>query len=295
MPKFPDKDSDAAMQDSDAYLAKKHFFDQLLTIYGRKPVLEALQAPGIEPYRLHLARSNRPAPLLAEIVALAEQRGAEVVYHNRQSLARISKNSKQDQGVAVDIHCQGYQPYRHFLENLPVRPIGRAAPGQAGGPRKKESFGGKPSDNSTLRVLALCNIHNPQNLGMIIRSACAGGIDGILIPSKGCAPLSPLVIKASAGTLFKAPVITCQTLKEALPAFKGAGFSVCVLSSHATESLFEHRPEAAVVYVLGNESEGVSRDVFNLADTQLMIPMGNAVESLNVAVTAALIAFSKSL
>ena len=51
---------------------------------------------------------------------LAAQRNIEICYHSREQLARISRNSKQDQGVACDIHCQGYEPYEQALEQLPV-------------------------------------------------------------------------------------------------------------------------------------------------------------------------------
>ena len=52
---------------------------------------------------------------------------------------------------------------------------------------------------------------------MLIRSACAGGVAAVLIPDKGSAPLSPLVIKASAGSLFRCPIVRCGDLAEALP------------------------------------------------------------------------------
>lgn len=104
-------------QDSDSYRKKKQFFNQLLTIYGRKPVLEALQDPTTQVHRLHLADSNRPAAILDDIIALAKAKGAELVYHDRQALSRISRNSKQDQGIAVDLICAGYQDYRDFLNS----------------------------------------------------------------------------------------------------------------------------------------------------------------------------------
>ena len=89
----------------------------------------------------------------------------------------------------------------------------------------------------SLRMLALCDIHNPQNLGMIIRSACAGGLDRILLPRKGCAPLS----------------------------------------------LFAHKPQGPVVYILGNESEGIGADVFNLD-----VPLSQRFNALRVSTPAAI-------
>jgi 23S rRNA (guanosine2251-2'-O)-methyltransferase len=130
---------------------------------------------------------------------------------------------------------------------------------------------------------------------MIVRSAAAGNIDGIIVPRQGTAALGPLVIKASAGTLYRAPIITCDTLPDALAACRLLGAQVCILDAGATGSLFDHRERDFCIYVLGNETDGVSGATDALADTRLAIPMRNGVESLNVAVTASLIAFAGAL
>ena len=254
-------------EDSPAYLQKKRFFDSLMTVYGRKTVLEALQDPATLIYRLHLAKSNKPAEILDEIISLAKNKQAEIIFHDRQALSRISKNAAQDQGVAADLQLRGYQMYDEFIAN---------------------------NSGKKYTLLALDGVQNPQNLGMIIRSACAGNIDGILLPQKGNAQIDPLVIKASAGTVFRAPLLRCNDLKEALNAFKQQGTGICVLSSHATVELKSFSPQNACIYVLGNESEGVSKEIIELSDAKVFIPMNNGVESLNVAVTAALIAFRQS-
>lgn len=255
-------------RDSEAYLAKKQFFDSLLTVYGRKPVLEALQVADVKIHRLHLADSNKSAPILSEIIAIAETQGAEVLYHSRAALSRISKNSKQDQGVAVDLVCPLFSTLDGFLQKNP-----------------------KPTGD----LLALDGITNPQNLGMIIRSACAGNINGILLPSKGNAQIDPLVIKASAGTLFRAPIIRLNTsLAKALQDLKNAGYQITGLSSHSRDTLSQCKTSGNV-FVLGNETHGVSNEVDQLCHKRVKIPMNNGVESLNVAVTAALIAFRHSL
>ena len=250
--------------DSQAYLDKKKRFDGMLTVYGRKPVLEALQDSNTNIHRLHLADSNKSADILDDIINLAKQKGAEIVYHNRQALSRISKNSSQDQGVAADLICKGFQTYDNFLQHNADTPF---------------------------TLLALDGISNPQNLGMIIRSACAGNIDGILLPQHGSAQIDPLVIKASAGTVFRAPILRCNSLAAALKDFKSQGVIVCSLSSHAKTELKQFTPKQACIYVLGNETDGVSKEVAQLCNEQVRIAMNNGVESLNVAVTAALIAF----
>jgi 23S rRNA (guanosine2251-2'-O)-methyltransferase len=256
-------------QDSDQYRDKKAFFDSLLTIFGRKPVLEALQDSQLDFYKIHLADSNKPGGIINEITELAKRRQIEVVYHDRKALSRISRNSKQDQGVAADIQLNNYQTVEQFLA-------------------KRKEQADKP-----YRLIALDSITNPQNLGMIIRSACAGYIDGLIVPQKGCAAISPLVIKASAGTLFKAPLIFCNTLQEALKKLSSQHTEICTLSSHAKQSLFDYQPQGNSIFILGNETEGVSQAVLNQSDQQLKIPMNNGVESLNVAITAAIIAFQQ--
>lgn len=253
------------MNDSAEYQQKKAFFASLLTIYGRKPVLEALQDLNLNIYKLHLASSNKGGGIIDQIINHAEQRQIEIQWHDRKALSRISKNSKQDQGVAADINIDRHLPLNRFLQQQPAA---------------------KP-----FKLIALDRITNPQNLGMIIRSVCAGYVDGLLLPTKGSAALSPLVIKASAGTLFKTTLLHCDSLQQGLAQLKHHNATICTLSSHASQSLFDYQPQASVVYVLGNETEGVSAEISQLSDQQLAIPMENGVESLNVAVTAALIAF----
>jgi 23S rRNA (guanosine2251-2'-O)-methyltransferase len=259
----------SAVPDNASYQQKKAFFDRVLTVYGRKPVLEAIRDDSLKCHALHLAQSNRNAGIIDEISQLAVSRNVPIKLHPRNELARISKNAKQDQGVALDILCPAFGALDDYL-----------AEAATGGAR---------------RLLALDGISNPQNLGMIIRSATAGNIDGIIWSRRGNATLGPLVIKASAGTLYRAPLLFCASLPEALRSCKGQGMEICTLDAGASRTLFEHRPSGDCVYVLGNETGGISESVSQLADTALSIPMGNGVESLNVAVTASLIAYANYL
>lgn len=238
---------------------------QILTIYGRNAVFEALSDPTIACLRLHWATSNQKSSATNRILQASEARGIQIREHTRKTLSRISRNGKQDQGVALDITCDKFGS----LEQL----LGRVS-------------------QSTLRILALDGITNPQNVGMMIRSAVAGGVDAILYPRKGVATLGPLVIKASAGIAFKAPIIPCETLAPALEQLQSAGAIVASLEGGSTTSLFDYRPSKSVVYVLGGETDGVSSQVSYLADVKLHIPMGAGVESLNVAVAASLVAYS---
>ncbi|MHC3993607.1 TrmH family RNA methyltransferase [Thiomicrolovo sp. ZZH C-3] len=251
------------MNDSATYQKKKRFFEGMITLYGRNAVEEVLDDNTVEIHALHLAESNKKEGVIDRIMAKAEARGVPVKYHAKAALSRISRNAKQDQGVALDIIAPTYRSAETLLETP-----------AAGG-----------------RLLALDGIHNPQNLGMIIRSAAAGNVDGILLPKQGSAKLSPLVMKASAGTLFKLPIYYCDTLPEILEALQAQGWNIFGLSSHADTTLHTLAVPARAVFVLGNESEGMSDAVAARCNAQVAIPMQRGVESLNVAVTAALLAF----
>lgn len=251
------------MNNSQAYNEKKKNFDRLITVYGRNVVLEILEEKDVNITKVHLADSNKKDGVISQIESLCEKKNIEVLYHTKQALSRISKNAKQDQGVAADIEASSYLSTQDFLQE----------------------------SNKTYRYIALDSIHNPQNLGMIIRSVAAGFVDGVILPKKGSAKISPLVIKASAGTLFKTSILYCDDLENSLPAFKEDGADIYALSSHAKESLFDLELGKKTIFVLGNESEGVSKEIERLANKTLSIPMKNGVESLNVAVTAALLAY----
>jgi len=251
------------MNNSQAYNEKKKNFDRLITVYGRNVVLEILEEKDVNITKVHLADSNKRDGVISKIESICERKNIEVLYHTKQALSRISKNAKQDQGVAADIEAKSYLSTQAFLDEA----------------------------QSAYRYIALDSIHNPQNLGMIIRSVAAGFVDGIILPKKGSAKISPLVIKASAGTLFKTTVLYCEDLENSLPEFKKDGADIYALSSHASESLFDLKLSKKTVFVLGNENEGVSEEVMSISNKTLSIPMKNGVESLNVAVTAALLAY----
>jgi len=257
----------ARMSDSESYKEKKAFFDRLLTVYGRNTVYEALCMDDVNPVRLHLADSNKPAPLLDQILELAKQKGADVAYHSKTELSRISKNSQQDQGVALDIQALHFQNADEALAEA----------------------------DEKAEYIALEGVTNPQNLGMIIRSVCASGIGGLILPRKGCAKLDPLVIKASSGTLFRAPLLRCGELPTTLKRARDLGFEIIALDL-AAEHEFSALPDFdKTIFVLGNESEGISQQIKDLCTLKVKIPMHNDVESLNVAVTASLIALRKLL
>ncbi len=240
-----------------------------ITVYGRRAVLEALECPTVEV--AHVAFSGDvPGDIRRAIAQACERLGIEPQRLSPADIARLSGDPRNDQGVAALIRLGTVTEPGAFLQSLTGR---RAA---------------EPA-----RLIALDGVTNPQNVGMIIRSSLAAGMAAMLWPTVGSPWVSGLVIKSSAATVYRCPIVRCQSLVEGLYEFKAAGFTLVGLdaSSGVVESIFDHRPAHRAVYIVGSEAQGISAEVGALLDARVAIPMAGGVESLNAAVAAALVCF----
>ena len=232
--------------------------EDLLTIYGRMPVLEALETDGVEVSAVFLARSAR-GDSVDEILEIASARGVKVQRVTPERLTRISGNARHDQGVAAEVVAEGLLDLEEWLASAPV----------------------------SFRLFLLDGVTNPSNVGMIIRTAVAAGFDGVVVPRAGVAEIGPLVIKASAGVAFRAPLLRAETAAASVALLRDAGTRVISLDGRAANSIYDIDLGGRIALVLGNETSGVSVEV----DESASIPLRGGVESLNVATAAAVAAF----
>jgi len=235
--------------------------DRFVTVYGRKPVLEALDDQTLTVDKVVLADTARGAAA-HEIIDAARSRGVAVQRATAQRVKVLAGNGKQDQGVLADVVAPRMKPLALALEE--------------GGLRS---------------VLVLDGITTPANVGMILRTATAAGIDGIVVPRRGVASIDPLVVKASAGVAFRAPVLRCGTSAEASALLRASGFPLHALDSHATDTIYSASFPSRAAFVLGSETSGITDDVRPHITSWLSIPMAAGVESLNVASAAAVLCF----
>ncbi|MCR3746097.1 TrmH family RNA methyltransferase [Lentzea californiensis] len=235
--------------------------DRFVTVYGRKPVLEALDDPTLTVDKVVLADTARGAAA-HEIIDAARSRGVAVQRATAQRVKVLAGNGKQDQGVLADVVAPRMKPLALALE-----------------------------EGSLGSVLVLDGITTPANVGMILRTATAAGIDGIVVPRRGVASIDPLVVKASAGVAFRAPVLRCGTSAEASALLRASGYSLHALDSHAPDTIYSATFPARAAFVLGSETSGITDDVRPHITSWLSIPMAAGVESLNVASAAAVLCF----
>ena len=140
-------------------------------------------------------------------------------------------------------------------------------------------------------VVCLENIQDPGNLGTIFRTAEGAGMAGIIL-SRGCVDLfNPKVVRATMGALFRVPFYYCDDMTTEVERLRGAGFSVYAAHLDGKCDYTEESYEGRVAVLIGNEANGLSEKVSNLADKKVKIPMEGQLESLNAAISAALLMY----
>jgi len=143
-------------------------------------------------------------------------------------------------------------------------------------------------------VLMVCDrIGDPGNLGTMIRTADAAGIDAVIILPGTCDPFMQKVIRASAGSIFNIPLVF-TSIDYLLKWLKERRLHLIVTSLKAEKTIFETDLTKGVALVFGNEAMGVSSELIAAADEIVRIPIIGKAESLNVA-TAASICLYESL
>ncbi len=136
----------------------------------------------------------------------------------------------------------------------------------------------------------MAGIQDPGNLGTIIRSAEAFGARAVLAGEKTVSHFNAKVVRASAGSVFREPIISVQ-LKDAISLLKQHGVRVAATSSHKGKQLDEADLTGPLALLVGNEGAGLPADILPLADELVTIPHSSRVESLNAGIAASILLY----
>ena len=139
------------------------------------------------------------------------------------------------------------------------------------------------------KIVLLDSISDPGNLGTIIRSAAAFGINGIILFGNCVDLYSPKVIRSTTGNFFKIPIINLKNKDEIETLFKNHVKIATALSKENNISLKECAQIDKYIIMLGSEAKGLQKDLISIADKNIRLEMKNNVESLNLAVSASII------
>ena len=143
-------------------------------------------------------------------------------------------------------------------------------------------------------VVILGEIHDPHNVGAIIRSAAAFGLSGVLIPEHHQAGITGVVVKTSAGMAFRIPLVSIGNVNHTLKVLKEKGFWIYGLAMKGSVSLGTEAFDVPSAFIIGNEGAGIREKTLETCDVTLSIPMHPRTESLNASVSAAVVFYEWS-
>lgn len=232
-------------------------------IYGRQPVRELLRAGRRTVARLSLLQSGKPSPDLKEIECLATRAGVPLDHASRKQLDQITDGGNH-QGVIAEVSAYPYVDFGDLIEATKT--------------------GSQPAF-----VLLLDHIQDPQNLGSLLRTAEAIGVHGVIIPADRAAPVTPAVIRASAGAAEWMRVSMVTNLVRTMKVLKDEGLWLTGL-----EAMAEARNPADIDLtgstglVVGSEGKGLGRLVRENCDFLMKLPIQGHVSSYNASVAGAI-------
>ncbi|RLT38924.1 MAG: 23S rRNA (guanosine(2251)-2'-O)-methyltransferase RlmB [Chloroflexi bacterium] len=232
---------------------------------GRQAVREALRANRRRVYRLWLASDDMDKTgITGEIIALAEARNIPVKPVNGTLFETLAEQRINHQGVALE--TDGY-PYADLETIL------------------------RAKSNPPL-FLILDHIQDPQNLGTLIRTAEAVGVDGLLLPDRRAAGVTPAVSNASAGAVEHLPVAQVTNLNRTIDQLKKRGVWVVGLDiGDDAISLDKADLTGPLALVVGGEGSGISRLTREKCDFIVQLPTVGQVESLNASVAGSIVLY----
>lgn len=228
-----------------------------MIIYGINPVLEALRAG-----RVRELRVSREGGRVQELLALAAECGVRVRRIPADALDRAARSGVHQGVVAV----------LEDLRDYSIDELIRAAPGPP-------------------LLVVLDGIEDPHNLGAILRTADAVGVDGVVVQRRRSAALGGAAAKASAGAVAHVRIATVVNIARALDELKAAGVWTVGLAGDAATRYDAVDFTLPTAIVLGGEGAGLRRLVRERCDVLAAIPLRGRVESLNVSVAAGVTLF----
>ena len=151
----------------------------------------------------------------------------------------------------------------------------------------------KPLKSNGKFYLLCDKLQDPGNLGTIIRTSHAAGVQGIIL-TKGTVDIyNEKTIRSTMGSIFYIPIHYDDDNLSLVKSLKDEGFNLVVTSLETNKDFFEEDLRGKVILTVGNEGNGVSTEVMDLADTKVKIPMPGNAESLNVAIATSVIMYEK--
>lgn len=147
------------------------------------------------------------------------------------------------------------------------------------------------ADTHKKLILVLEALQDPGNLGTILRTGEGAGIDGVILSKTSVDPYMPKVIRSTMGSIYRVPVAIAEDLSEVLQTMHTLNMGVYAAHLKGEKSYYEADYRKGTCFMIGNEANGLSDALADMATEYIRIPMSGQVESLNAGIAAALLMY----
>ena len=194
-----------------------------------------------------------------KLISLIGKSKIQPIFKTKREIDQLANGNHQ--GIILDVVDFSYADYHDFITD-------------------SEAF-----------VVILDHLEDPHNLGAIIRTSEAAGVNGIIIPKDRGVSVNSTVIKTSTGAIDNIPVAMVTNLKQTIEDLKKNGFWVVGTAMENSTDYREIDYSGKIALVIGNEGSGMSRMIFESCDFIAKIPMYGKVNSLNASVAAGIMIY----
>lgn len=239
--------------------------NEIEIVYGRNVVQEILKSGRRKISCIYLSSAGKTAETLKDIIKIVKNKKIQINIVSPQNLDQITQGGVH-QGIAAKV------------SGIPLYSIEEIL-------RYTKQTGEIPF------FVVLNNIHDPHNIGAILRSAEACGVHGLIIPYRHSAAINATVVKTSSGASEYVPVIKEYNIAQCLDKLKENGIWIFGADAKGTQKYYNADFSLPLALVLGNEGEGLQRLVKEKCDFLVNIPMSGKINSLNVSIAGAIFMF----
>lgn len=224
-------------------------------IFGLRPVIEAIEA-GKTIDKIFVQNALQ-GEIVAELKKLLSKHGIRPNYVPVEKLNRFTR--KNHQGVVA------------FISDIPFYKVEDIVP---------QLF----EEGKTPLLLILDRLTDVRNFGAICRTAECVGVDAIIIPDKGAAPINSDAIKTSAGAIYNIKICKEKNLAHTVDFLQQSGIQVFSSTEKAQKLVYDVDFTEPCAIVMGNEETGISKEVLHHSDEKIKLPIEGKTQSLNVSV-----------
>ncbi|MEN8125071.1 MAG: 23S rRNA (guanosine(2251)-2'-O)-methyltransferase RlmB [Bacteroidota bacterium] len=225
-------------------------------IFGLRAIIEAINADQ-EIEKVYLQKELSGA-LASELNALIKKNHISLSYVPVEKLNNLSKNQNH-QGAVAKISSISFTNLDDLLDQV------------------------LKADKKPL-LLLLDQINDVRNLGAIIRTAECSGVDGIILPTHGSAPINADAIKTSAGAAFKVPICKVNHLLDAIYQLQAIDMQIVAVTEKTNTNYYTIDFSKPTALIMGSEQKGISPSILKNVSVKGKLPLLGDIESLNVSV-----------